>query len=143
MRWWVQPTQAVHNHFRPTAGTVSPSNQNDGFTLVELLVAFAVLALVLGYFVQSVQLSARSTMRVDNMKETVEAVEAIIAEQLPQLGPGGTLTGVTEEGINWQVEAVSGGNAIEQQAGLNRYEIVLSSADGSANQQRFRMVFAR
>lgn len=80
---------------------------DDGFALVEAVVAFAILAVALGVAMATVSQSARVLARAGDMDVASRVLDMLAASEIPAIDEEGTLTGRTDEDAAWRIAAES------------------------------------
>lgn len=79
----------------------------EAFTLLEVMVAFIVLALAMGVVLQTINLSARSTAAADEKRQVMALVEELRVEKLNGATPGpDTQTGLKGQ-VRWELRPAS------------------------------------
>ncbi|MCB1886641.1 MAG: prepilin-type N-terminal cleavage/methylation domain-containing protein [Rhodocyclaceae bacterium] len=119
-------TRRVHPH------------RSAGFSLLEVLVALAIMALSLGVLYQSMGSATRGAQVADRTERASLWATSLLA-RWPERGRGGWQdSGTTPDGYAWQVTSAPSGDRIEGYPSLDFYEVevVVSWGDG----QRARSV---
>lgn len=90
---------------------MTPANSEDGFSILEMIVALTILALVLGIASQTVVLASRSIVKAREQVEAARKVRAIMAQYDADAESGGTagLDAVAKSG--WMVKVQPMGDA--------------------------------
>lgn len=76
----------------------------DGFTTLETVVAFTILALVLGAASQSIALSARSLARAHHSVDAAELARELVAHEAAGVAGGRAAVDGETDGDGWTVE---------------------------------------
>jgi prepilin-type N-terminal cleavage/methylation domain-containing protein len=77
-----------------------------GFSLLETIVAAAIVAVAFSVAFSGISTSARGTERIDAADRRVEAARSILAaiDLIDRVGPGDRAEGVTPDGFGWRIE---------------------------------------
>ena len=104
-----------------------------GFTVIEALVAFAIVAVALAVLIRGVGLTARGEARA----ETILAAKALAEDRLARLGSGTPITigesRGTVDDISWTQTIAYWTEAEAQASGLRAYRVVLAVHDRPSN----------
>jgi general secretion pathway protein I len=115
-------------------------HRQSGFTLIETVVAFAVLALALGVLYESFGWSLRRSSTVIHREAAWMAAQSVLAEIRGRdwLRVGKT-TGVAGDGLEWQAEIKPHDLAIRQESPLRAFEVTIDVKWGERPQQQVRL----
>lgn len=83
----------------------TPSPRQDGFILVETIVAFAILALALGVSMQTISQSATTLVRAADTQAAGLVFQALAAREFGQLKDEGEFSGLMPSGEPWRIVA--------------------------------------
>jgi len=111
------------------------AKRQQGFSLLEILVAFSILALSLGILLNIFSSGIRTAMTAEEYSEAVQIAQSLLAStSLENALQAGETQGVEYEKYNWSVLTQlyeSGPDAGEQQAQAARlYQIIVSVSWG-------------
>ena len=121
---------------KPAAGAAKPAagriKKARGFSLLEMMVAIAILGIALGGLYQAASGATRNVRADERYAFAVELARSIMADnsQVPRAGV--SREGVTEGGFKWSVQtrpAATGRSGL-QPGTLQEIEVVVSWADG-------------
>lgn len=84
--------------------TTSP-RQDEGFALLETIIAFTILSIALAVSLQTVSQSARTLVRAGDMQIASLALDKLVANEFPDLKEEGTFNGELGDGELWQASA--------------------------------------
>lgn len=96
-----------------------------GFTLLELLVAFAIMALSLGMLYRAAGGGARSVGDVERYQRAVVLAQSLLALRDSVPPQGWNESGQTE-GFNWQIRSAPYGSRADVPAAIPLHEVQLS-----------------
>jgi len=90
---------------------MTPANSEDGFSILEMIVAMTILALVLGIASQTIVLASRNIITAREQMEAARKVRAIMAQYDLTAESGGTteLDAVAQTGWTVKVQPMSDG----------------------------------
>jgi general secretion pathway protein I len=80
------------------------TRRDDGFILVETIVAFAILALALGVTMQTISQSARTIVRADDIRAAGLAYDLLAAEKFASFSGEGDFEGELDDGAAWRAQ---------------------------------------
>lgn len=108
-----------------------------GFSLLEMLVAMAILALSLGALYQATSGATRNVRSAEKYAYGVELARSLIAEHTVVAAGGYTGQGETAGGFLWRVEArpASAGSGSLAPGAVQDIAVVVSWTDGSKARQ--------
>ena len=79
--------------------------REDGFALLETVVAFAILAVALSVSMQTISQSARVFVRSEDMEAAGRILDRIMVRELPLLAEAGTVENAPGSTDLWRIEA--------------------------------------
>ena len=79
--------------------------REDGFALLETVVAFAILAVALSVSMQTISQRARVFVRSEDMEAAGRILDRIMARELPLLAEAGTVENAPGSTDLWRIEA--------------------------------------
>ncbi|MGK6317745.1 type IV pilus modification PilV family protein [Neorhizobium sp. DT-125] len=105
-------------------------DESDGFTLLEMLIAFLILSGALAVSAQTIALATKSISIADERRDAARFAEALRAETLSHLLPGQQMEEGKSGVLHWKARRVSTGSqqANEKPAGFS--VIVITSSSG-------------
>ena len=104
--------------------------RQQGFTLIETVIAFTILALTTVVVVNLVAQSSVRTARVDEhfaALDTLETAAAVVRGELAQRQPGGNYNGTRPDGYRWTAQVLGRINPVKRSGRqyLNLYRVRL------------------
>jgi general secretion pathway protein I len=118
-----------------TAARRPPSPQAQrGFSLLELLVAFTIMAMSLGLIYKAMGTSARNAGDISTRQQALMLADALLQSRDAVTGQGWSETG-THGRFAWQASTAPWGPASPGLLPLHQLNIVVSWADGTATRQ--------
>jgi general secretion pathway protein I len=92
---------------------MTPANNEDGFSILEMIVAMTILALVLGVASQTIVLASRSIVAAREQTEAARTVRAIMAQYDTDAEIGGTagIDAIAQSGWTITVQPMGTGKA--------------------------------
>ncbi|GAB5452713.1 MAG: hypothetical protein Hals2KO_30410 [Halioglobus sp.] len=126
----------IRGAIKPRANIPGPSSAR-GFSLLEMMVAIAILALALGYLYQASGGATRNLRVQEKYAHGVELARSLLAEYSPVSAGGVDATGSHGEEYTWRVTStpVESVGARAQQALLHSVEVSVSWSDGLRRRQ--------
>lgn len=111
-----------------------------GFTLIEVVVSLAILALSLGVLYESFGWSGRSTARLMSEEAAWLTAQSLLAEirARPTLAQG-TSEGEWSEGLRWQARIDEHGSSVDSDSPLQPFALTIEVHWGPRPSQRLRL----
>lgn len=111
-----------------------------GFTLIEAVVALAILALTLGVVYESFGWSLRRTTGVEKREAAWLTAQSLLAgiRGRPMLEEG-TERGAGVDGLEWETRIVPASAAIDPQSPIKPFEVTIDVSWGSRPAQRITL----
>lgn len=108
-----------------------------GFSLLEVLVAFAVMALSLGALYQAVGGSVRATVHAESMSRSSLVAQSVLARYPNAPVQGIAATGVTVDGFSWSVRSAPYAVVFDLQPTrrLHRIDVVVTWREAGAERR--------
>ena len=101
-------------------------HEENGFTLIEVLVAMAILAVALAAILSAMTTGLRSASRAADATEATELAQSLLAQQEVSLPPEyGETNGSTADGDHWRV-AVQPWAPNDEPQQIGAYRVVIS-----------------
>jgi Tfp pilus assembly protein PilV len=82
--------------------TTTVRHQEEGFALLETIIAFTILSIALAVSLQTVSQSARTLVRAGDMQIASLALDTLVADEFPDFKEEGTFNGQLGDGELWQ-----------------------------------------
>jgi type II secretory pathway pseudopilin PulG len=82
--------------------TTAAPRQDEGFALLETIIAFTILSIALAVTLQTVSQSTRTLVRAGDMQVASVALDTIVANEFPDFKDEGTFSGQLGDGELWQ-----------------------------------------
>lgn len=117
-----------------------PSLRQRGFTLIEVVVSLAILALSLGVVYQSFGWSVRWTAALSREEAAWLTAQSILAEvrARPTLEPGST-EGELSRGLSWYTRVDAREGTVDSQSPLQPFAVTVEVRWGLRESQRVRL----
>lgn len=114
-----------------------PGHRQGGFSLLEMVVAIAILALSLGALYQGVSGATRNVRSAEKYAYGVELARSLLADNALIASSGANKSGETEGGFKWAVQSspVNAPNSRLPQGALHKLEVSVSWQDGMKRRQ--------
>lgn len=111
-----------------------------GFTLIETVVAFAILALTLGVLYESFGWSLRRSAVITQRESAWLTAQSVLSQiRGDEWIRVGSHSGVTEDGLEWQSEIKPHALAISPQSPLQSFEVTIDVRWGQRPAQQVRL----
>lgn len=117
----------------------APRNQS-GFTLIETVIAFAILALALGVLYESFGWSLRRNAVIAGRETAWLTAQSVLAEVRGRewIQPG-ERSGVTAQGLGWRCDIKPHALKISEQSPIKAFEVTVDVSWGRRAAQRVRL----
>ena len=119
---------------------IRPRHGQSGFTLIETVIAFAILALALGVLYESFGWSLRRSAIVTHRESAWLTAQSVLAEirgrEWIRVVTG---TGVTDDGLEWRSDVRPHALDIRKDSPLQAFEVTVVVKWGQRPQQQIRL----
>jgi len=113
-----------HGRFAALAHPTSPASRRSGFTLVEIIVALAILALSLNVILPAISDALWRTGEAEAQAEAASLARSLLAQAGSALAlKGGAAAGQFDNGFRWQLQVTPYGSA-DQAVPARAYRVV-------------------